>query len=191
MSWPLVVIGMQLAYGFPVGSLERGSRLSDVTFGVPSVALDGAAQLRPGLSIGARIGYGATTPRTCGSSSECISSLGHDWRASALVRWEPPRWKSFAPALDLDVGYEWFSSRTVEEGVTATRGYRGPFVALSAHATFMVSSVLQLGPIFGVGAGAFTRTSLEAPGVSTSNPADGVRVHGWIDVGVRGAFRFL
>ncbi|HEX6764418.1 MAG TPA: hypothetical protein VF103_03050 [Polyangiaceae bacterium] len=178
-------VGADLAYALPGGNLEEGSLLSDVTLGLVRLELDGAYRWQRRFSAGLGFGYGLVLPTICGSSSDCTSSLGSDVTVNLLGRWHIGVWKSFEPDVDLDLGYEWFSSKHSDSGVTSFRSFHGIFAGVGGHAQFRLTRALSVGPVIEVSAGSFAHASLEAPGVDVSRDTDGTAVHVWTSLGAR------
>jgi hypothetical protein len=178
-------IAGQLGYGFPGGILERGSELSDVTWGLVGLGVDGAYRFSRFWSVGAALSYGASIPKLCATSGDCVSSLGHDFRAGALARWQIGKWQSFEPDVDLELGYEWLVTKLVDNAAVSRRGARGPEATLAAHGQFALWQDVSIGPVLAFSTGIFTRASLDAPGIETERDTDGSTVHFWTFVGFR------
>jgi hypothetical protein len=178
-------LGVALGYAFPAGSAERGTNLSDVTFGIIEVGIDGAYRIYDRWSIGLAAHYGVAIPTICSSSSECKASLGHDVRVGALGRVVVGRWGSFAPDAEVELGYEWFASKLVDSDVTSERRYRGAQATLRAHGGFELTRAVFLGPSLELGTGIFGHTSLHAPGIQEARSTEGTHVHLWLGAGIR------
>ncbi len=172
-------VGAVLGYAFPAGSLERGSRTSDVTFGAPFLALDGAYRMNRAWSVGAAFAYGVAIPKLCVAASDCTSSLGHDETIALLGRWHVGQWGLFAPTVDAQLGYEWLGTSLSESGAKSTRSYRGFSGALAGDAMFNLSSRIALGLRMELRTGVFHRVSVVASGVDASGPTDGTTFHLW------------
>lgn len=184
---PHAEVGLALGYMAPLASFERGSRLSDVTFGAAAVAPDVAFRVHPLVAAGARVRYGALIPTLCTSASECIASLGVDWTLGPLVRFALPAIGPLRPRLDLDLGYEWASASLSDRDALSTRRYRGFTAGFAVHAPLDSSTRFALEPIANASIGVFQRTSLVAPGVESSGGVAGTAAHGWLFFGLRGA----
>jgi hypothetical protein len=183
-----VQIGGAMAWAFPAGSFEEGARASDETFGVAAFSLDGALRVHEKLSIGLYFQYGIVTPKLCASSSDCTSSLGHDVVLAPLVRWRVGRFGVFTPSIDASIGYEWFTSKLSDRGVTSVRGHRGVLVGVDAFAGFALSRRVILGPTVGLSFGIADHASIESPGVDASHAVDGHALHLWPKLGARVVF---
>ena len=180
-----VQTGASLGYAFPAGALERGSKVSDVTYGLTELRIDGAYRLSPAWLIGLAVGYGVAIPKLCATSSDCVSSLGHDVTLGALGRWRVGVWKTFEPSVDIELGYEWFKANSTDNGATSSRAYRGWYASLAAFGAFRLSRRFILGPVLATTGGIFQNAAFEAPGVSTSHGTDGALPHLWLRLGVR------
>jgi hypothetical protein len=180
-----VQLGGAIGWMFPAGCFEQGDRASDETFGVVALSVDGALRVHPRVSIGLFFQYGIVTPKLCATSSDCSSSLGRDVALAPLVRWHVARFGVVAPSIDFTVGYEWFSSKLSDSGVTSTRGHRGVLFGLDAFCGFALSPHVTLGPMLGLAIGFSDHTSIDAPGVSTSSSVDAGARHLWPRLGAR------
>jgi hypothetical protein len=185
-----VQVGATLGYAFPAGSLERGSRTSDVTFGAPFLQADGSYRVHPLVSAGGGISYGTVLPTLCATASDCASSLGRDVTVSFLARLHMGQWKAFEPSVDGSIGYEWLATSFSNDDVTSQRLYRGFAGGLAADALLRASPRFAFGLRLEVRGGSFHRTSLVAPGVDVGGPTDGNLIHLWPAVGLRAIASF-
>ena len=185
-----IQVGAVLGYAFPAGSLERGSRTSDVTFSAPFIAVDGAYRVSRAWSVGAAFSYGVAIPKLCVSSSDCTSSLGHDETLALLGRWHVGQWGPFAPTVDAQLGYEWLGTSLSDNGAKSARSYRGFAGALAADAMFNLSSRIALGLRMELRTGVFHRAAIVASGVDASGPTDGSALHLWPALGARAVATF-
>lgn len=185
-----IQVGALLGYAFSAGSLERGSRTSDVTFGAPFIAVDGAYRLSPAWSVGAAFSYGVAIPKLCVTSSDCTSSLGHDETLALLGRWHVGQWGLFAPTVDAHLGYEWLGTSLSDSGAKSARSYRGFAGALAADAMFNRSSRIALDLRMELRTGVFHRAAIVASGVDASGPTDGNTLHLWPALGARAVVTF-
>ena len=172
-----------LAYAFPMGSMERGSRLSDITSGAPTVSLSALLPLNRMFSTGIRFAYGLVLPKLCASSSDCMSSIGSDLQPQLVVRWNAPHIWHLEPALDASFGYEWLSARLSDKDVVSARSLHGPAYGLAAQTLWAVSDGFLIGGSIGLTGGTFVRSALSAPGVNISRSADGRMIHYWPTIG--------
>lgn len=182
---PRVDVSALLAYGFPAGNLERGSRLSDVTFGAADLELSGAYRVSQRWSAGLALNHAVTIPTLCVTRDDCIGSLGRDTRLGMLGRWRPLSWRRIEPHAEFQFGYEWLKTKLVDSEVSSARGYRGPYIALAMSAQYLLGRHFSLGPTLAASAGAFQRVSLSAPGIDASRGTDGPELHVWWMAGVR------
>jgi hypothetical protein len=180
-----IAVAGELGYAFPAGSVERGADLSDSTSGLVELGLDGAYRLHRSLSAGIGLHYGLSIPNLCATSSDCLSSLGRDFRVGALARWHLGKWRSFEPDMDLELGYEWLRTQLADMGVTSKRANRGFEASVRAHGQFALWRRVSIGPTLALTFGTFSHASLEAPGLSAERETDGSRVHLWTCVGFR------
>lgn len=185
-----VELGATVGYALPAGSLESGSRMSDLTFGAPFGGLDAAYRVNRAWAIGASFAYGVTTPTLCATFSDCTSSLGHDETLALLGRWHVGRWGRFAPAVEGQIGYEWFSASLSDNGAVSERSYGGISAALAADALFAVTTRLAVGLRAELRGGVFHRATLVAPGIDASGPTEGPTLHLWPTLGARATATF-
>ena len=185
-----IEVGTALGYAFPAGSLERGSRTSDVTSGVPLLELDGAYRVSRAWSVGAALSYGVAIPKLCATSSDCTSSLGHDETLALLGRWHVGQWGRFAPTVDAQLGYEWLGTSLSDNAAKSARSYRGFAGELAANAMLDVSSTIAIGLRMELRGGVFHHAAVVASGVDASAPTDGSALHLWPALGVRAAATF-
>jgi hypothetical protein len=163
--------------------LDRGSRVGDVTFGAASAELAVARAVSPRWSVVAGGSYGATVPTLCGSSADCMSSLGQSAMLRAGVRHRWPRFGRFSPAVDGTAGHEWFSSKLSDDDAVSSRHYRGWIGAITASCGLSRSERWIVAPLLDLGIGAFHRFNLETPSFAVSRPVSAV--HAWLSLGLR------
>jgi hypothetical protein len=186
---PQLDLGASIAYAAPVGSAERGGRVSDTTFGIVPFRIDAAYALTPSIGIALAGAYAPAIPTLCQSAGDCISSLGSDVTISLRARLLLPRLGPTSPRLDLGVGYEWLTTKLVDSGATSTRAYNGPTLAiLEAQAPFRLGTHWTLGPTLGAMLGVFANESLETNAVSQSAGVSGRAAHAWLVLGLRLGF---
>ncbi len=173
-----------LGYAFPAGSLERGSRVSDTTYGALPVQIDGAVFVAPRIALRLSGALGVAVPKLCSSASDCAASLGRDVAFDAGVRLALPDVGPFAPRLDVGLGWEWYRATLSGKGVSSTRAYTGPtFAAFALSAPLRVSRHFTLGPSLGLRAGAFTSSTRTTPSWTDSS-LGGAAVHAWLRAGI-------
>ena len=173
-------IGAGLGYAAPVGSAERGARVSDTTVGQVPFALDAAYRLTERVGLVARFRYGVAIPTQCASTSECESSLGSDVFVLLGARFFLPK-----IVADASLGYEWLTTRLVDGGATSTRAYHGPvLLSLEVVAPFAVGTRWTIGPTLGASIGMFTSYALETNALSPSGAIPAHAWHAWLSLGV-------
>jgi hypothetical protein len=174
-------IGAGLGYAAPVGSAERGSRVSDTTIGQFPIVVDGAYRLTRAVRALARVRYGLAVPRQCASASECVASLGSDVSIEIGARFVVRR-----IVADATVGYEWLTTKLVDADATATRAYRGPLLlSVAVAAPFALGKGWTLGPTLGASIGRFTWYALDTNALSPSGDIPDGAWHAWLSLGVR------
>jgi hypothetical protein len=171
--------------GVPLGALEAGSSLRDVSFAVAPVEvafsyLDG----RWGATAWGT--YAPSIPTLCGSSSECIASVGRDITAGLSVRYDAPRRWKVQTTVSAGLGYEWFTSKLSDGGATSSRSFHGVVIpAVDLYGGLSAGHRWRLGPFLGLSAGRFTGGTLQSPGGDQAALATEPRWHGWAVLGFR------
>jgi len=94
------------------------------------------------------------------------------------------------PALDAQLGYEWFATSLFDSGASSTRCYRGFVGALAANAMFSMTSRFALGLRMELRGGVFHRTARAAPGIDAAGPTEGNTLHLWPTLGARAMVTF-
>lgn len=184
-----VELAASIGYAAPVGSAERGSRVSDTTFADVPVAFDAGYRLVPPLAIVAQLRYAVAVPTLCRSPSDCEASLGSDVALTIGTRIYAPRTGPLALLLDVGIGYEWLTTRLAEAGASSARGYHGPLLlAMQITAPFRLRGRWTLGPFAGASFGTFVRYGLQTNAMSFSGDVPSPAVHAWLSFGVRVGF---
>lgn len=179
-----------IGYALPAGSLERGSRLGDTTFGAVPIQLDGAWFVTPRVALRLSAAFAVAIPKLCATASDCTSSLGRDVALEAGVRFALPDIGPFVPRLDVGSGWEWYTTSLSDHGVSSTRAYTGPtFAALSLAAPLRVSRRFAMGPSLGVRAGVFTSATRTTP-AWTDTTLDGSAAHAWLRAAIDAQLSF-
>jgi hypothetical protein len=184
-------VAASVGYAFPLGSSERGARLSDATFGNAPIDLAAAYRLSERLALLLSGRYGAVVPTLCTDTSDCISSLGHDVILTLRARIFLPRLLGADPYGDVGFGYEWFVSKLADSGATSTHSYDGPIlVSTELGMPFEVGRRWTFGPALGLGLGTFIGSRLEAPGIAQEESVSDRSIHAWLSLVVRTSVRF-
>jgi hypothetical protein len=173
----------------PLGALEAGSSVRDVSFGVAPVEL--ALSYVHGL-WGATVSgsYGISIPTLCGSSSECLASLGRDVTVGLFARYDPPRLWRVQPTVSIGLGYEWFRSKLEDGGATSSRSFHGIVLPIvDAYGGFGGGHRWRAGPFLRASAGRFTGGTLQGAGSGQAELARDRRWHEWVLVGFRISLR--
>jgi hypothetical protein len=169
----------------PLGSLERGSRLRDVSFGAAPLELAVGYQPARTLSVLALLAYAPSVPTLCATASECMSSVGRDVILGVRVRKDLARRGRAVFSAGLTVAYEWFTSKLASKDVTSARSFAGPMLGLEGFAGFRLAQRWRLGPYLGVNAGRFVSSALATPSWESSDTVAERTFHAWPVVGAR------
>jgi hypothetical protein len=181
-----IAVATSLGYAVPMGSAERGARVSDTTFGTVPVSLDAAYRWSPHLGVSLRAQYGIAIPTLCRSAGDCTASLGSDFAVSFAIRVYAPRVGRMAPFVDAGIGYEWMTTRLVEAGASSARSYQGPLLlSLTTAVPFRLGERWAIGPFVGAAAGTFTAFSLDTSASTQSGNVAARAVHAWLTLGLR------
>ncbi len=185
-----VELDASLGYALPLGSIERGSRLGDTTYGGIPIDLRAALRVAPRVGLLASVAYAPAIPKLCASVDDCMASFGRDVAIAVGVRFSlPPFWR-IAARVDLGVGYAWYASTLSDNGTSSTRSASGPtFLDVRLSAPITLGRHFALGPFLGARIGSFLAGRVETP-LRTIEGLDGIEVHAWLRVGVDAAFTF-
>jgi hypothetical protein len=179
-----------LGFALPAGSLERGPRVGDTTYGAIPIAIDVAPFVAPRVALRASLAFAVAIPRLCATASDCKASLGRDVAVDLGARFALPELARVSPRLDIGVGWEWYATTFSDAGVSSTRSYSGPtFAAIALSAPIRLGDRFALGPSLGVRAGAFTSASRATPGWTDSS-LYGAAIHAWLRAAVDARLAF-
>ena len=179
-----------LGFALPLGSLERGSRISDTTWGNVPIELDGAWFFAPRIGLHGAFSYAVGIPKLCASTRDCEASLGHDVAIELGVRFAPPDLGVLSPRLDAGIGWEWYGASLADNGAVSSRAYSGPtFLALAFSAPLVLSKRFAIGPTLGVRAGVFSSSTRQTP-AWTETSLDGTAIHAWLRIAIDARLTF-
>jgi len=185
-----VQLGAELGYSFPLGDLERGSKVRDVVHGIVPLGVEVGYRWNRRVSLVVEGAYAIGIPTLCATASDCTASLGHDIRLGVGGRFAFPRVGPVLPQVRATFGYEWFLSELTDNGVTSGRSYHGPILAsVQAFGNFG-SENGGIGPFAAASAGIFSRRTLDTPAFTSTTAVDAAGLHVWCELGVRGAYSF-
>lgn len=181
-----VEIGASVGYGLPFGDAERGSRVSDTTFGDLLLGVDAGYRLTRRVGVAVHAHYGIGVPTLCATASDCEASLGSDVGLELVARFHAPRIGPFAPRVDLGMGYEWLTTRLVDGGAQSARSYAGPvFVTTRVEAPVDLGARWSIGPVLDASYGTFTSFTLRTTAQSFSGDVPWRSPHAWVSLGLR------
>jgi hypothetical protein len=183
-----MTVSATLGYGYPTASAERGTDTRDVSFGVVPVSLLGSYDLGRRWNASVRALYAPNIPTLCASGADCFSSVGRDVWITAGVGRTLPRWRRVTPQLELEVGWEWLTTRLVDSGVTSERSWNGPIASLGVFVNLASEGPWAFGPTASLGAGIFSRYRLDTPAARSAGAAD-TAIHAWPIIGFRAGRR--
>jgi hypothetical protein len=182
-----LALAARLGVGAPLGSAESGTPLSDGASAQIPLALEATWEVRPGLALGAYGSWGYALPGA-GLRDAC-DRVDAGCSAAAIRAGVQAIW-SFAPGAarrpwaGAGAGYEWLSAGAGESR-HVWRGWEWLF--LQGGVDFRTGARTSLGPFLSVGLGRYEQETLRSGGdVAVLEVADEA-VHGWIQVGIRGA----
>jgi hypothetical protein len=187
-----VDVGGRFAFQRSFGAYDRGTRPTDLSFGEVPLSLDVTVHIPKSegspwaFEVGALGTYAPTVPTLCAGTSECISSIGHDWELILLARVRAPRTWFFWPELEIGPGWSWSSRKLVDKDTTSTRRWNGPVLVRAALIpTVRLGERTRLGLVLGGSIARSSSFSIEAPGVDRTGSIDSSRLHGTVDLGLR------
>jgi hypothetical protein len=185
-----VQVAVELGYSFPTGDLERGSEVSDVVHGIVPLGIEVGYRFKPSVALVVQGAYALGVPTLCATASDCMASLGHDFRLGVGGRFTLPRLGPILPQVRATFGYEWFRSALSDNGVTSGRSYRGPMLTSLQASANLGSDTKCFGLFAGVSTGIFSNRALDTPAFSSSSYVDAAKIHAWLDLGIRGQLAF-
>lgn len=181
-----VEVGAGIAYAAPVGSAERGSLVSDTAIAAVPLRVDVGYAVTRRVAFVAALAYAPVIPTLCQSAGDCISSLGTDVALSLRTRVLLARFGRMSTRLELGVGYEWLTSRLVDNGVASSRAYRGPVLLdVAFSAPLRIGARWTTGPVLSSMLGVFSDESLATPAFRQDARVPDSRPHGWLALGWR------
>jgi hypothetical protein len=179
-----ITVSAEVGYSYPTASAEQGSDTRDVSFGIVPLSLSGSYDLDQRWSGRVRVLYAPNIPTLCASGPDCLSSVGRDvWIAAGVGRALPRRGR-LTPHLELAVGWEWFTTKLSDSGVTSERSWNGPVASLGVFVNIKTGGPWSIGPTASIGAGIFSHYDLETPAGRTSGVTD-TAIHVWPMIGFR------
>ncbi len=95
-----------------------------------------------------------------------------------------PGWRRLAPQLELEVGWEWFTTGLSDSSITSERSWNGPIASLGFFVNIKTAGPWSVGPTASVGAGIFSHCDLETP-AGRSGGATATAIHAWPMIGFR------
>lgn len=133
-------------------------------------------------------GPGGFSGQACADGAACSAQ---EARAGFQAFWRFPPWRSRAVAwAGAGLGWEWTSQRRERAGLSSTTSWNGPELALQGGVEWKLDRRFGIGPFALLGGGRYQRVSLGTPQDSGSAEIADPTLHGWIQLGVRGAFDF-
>jgi hypothetical protein len=181
-------LGARAGVALPLGAFDATTRAGDTTFGGTPLGLDATIAIAPGVAAGALAVWTPTSPRLCGSTSECLSSVGHDAEVDALVRFRGPKFWRIRPEAEVGFGWSWSTRTIVDSDVTSTRRWSGPVLAHAALVpTFDLGRFLRLGVVLGTSLERSSTFTLEGPSLHRAG-VPGAAFHGRFDLAARLGF---
>jgi hypothetical protein len=183
-----ITVSAGVGYSYPTASAERGTDTRDVSFGIVPLSISGSYDLDQRWNGRIRVLYAPSIPTLCASGPDCLSSVGRDvWIAAGIGR-TLPRWGRLTPQLELEVGWEWFTTKLSDSGVTSERSWNGPVASLGVFVNIKAGGPWSIGPTASIGAGVFSHYDLETP-AGHSGGATATAIHAWPMIGFRAGRR--
>jgi hypothetical protein len=179
-----ITVSAALGYSYPTASAERGTDTRDVSFGIVPMSLSGTYDFDRRWNGSLRAVYAPNIPTLCASGPDCFSSVGRDVWITAGIGRTLPRWRRLTPQLELEAGWEWFTTKLSDSGVTSKRGWNGPVVSLGVFVNLKTAGPWSVGPAASVAAGIFTHYDLDTTAWRSSG-ATATAIHAWPMIGVR------
>jgi hypothetical protein len=182
-----LLVGAELGFAFPTGSLEQEAPVSDVVRGVVPLAVEVGWRAEPSIFLLAYAQYAPGVPKLCATTSDCIASLGHDIALGVGGRFVLRGAGPVQPEGRLAFGYEWFEAELSDQGVTSARHYRGPMLVSLEASGNIGSEDRTIGLFTSLSVGLFTHRGLDTPAFTSGADIEHKEIHLWLGLGIRGA----
>ena len=177
-------VSATLGYSYPTASTERGGETRDVSWGMVPLSLSGSYDLDRHWSGIVRVLYAPNIPTWCAGGSDCFSSVGRDvWMGAGIGR-TLPGWRRVTPQLELEIGWEWFTSKLSDSGVVSARSWNGPLGSLGIFVNLRSEGSWSVGPTASIGMGIFSRYDVDTPAWRSGGATDPT-IHAWPTLGFR------
>lgn len=182
-----IFLGVRAGYAVPRGDASSGSSLADQLAGQIPITLDLGLSLTDAITVGAYAAYGigllpAARQRSCDDAGLSCAAADLRLGAQANVRVAGPR--RLSPWLGLTVGYEELRTLTRGGGLPSdTWSLQGYDAGAQAGLDLLLSPTLRIGPFVSGTIGRFRWVS-DGAETDLRDP----RLHGWLQVGLRGMF---
>lgn len=208
-----VHLALRTGYGIPFGKYAEARTLatvrfddvnsiSDDTYGVVPLWIDAGYWLTENLLLGGYFMYGLVFPKTApaddplrGGCPESFDCAATGVRAGIQAHYAFSAGESVRPWVGLGLGLEWVSTH-VEGGAGAleldleTSNFGPELIHLQGGADYILHPSFALGPFASVSALRYTSCSTKLSGEEQPCEINEGAWHGWIAVGLRGAFDF-
>jgi hypothetical protein len=176
-------VALRSGFAVPIGvPFTGGGTLSDTIAGQVPLRVDIGFRIQRHFYIGGMGQLGMVLPRHCPSGASCS---GTDGRVAAMAAWH------FLPELRLDpwigvgMGFEILTISRSVDGAAVDIAMRGvELLNAEVGADLRAARGLRMGPVLSTSVGRFT--SITVNGTSTRD--FDAAVHGWLMLGLRGAF---
>jgi hypothetical protein len=180
-----VELGVGVAGGIPYGKVDGTADYSEWTSGQIALDLDAGLRFSPATYLGTYLqfgtGFSGSQFSSCGSCSNGNLRVGLTFR----LHFSPE--ESFDPYVGAGLGYETFSL-SAGNGQASVDVKGMELVHLQMGGDYRVSRSIVVGPYLLCTLGRFTSITTSGLTTNTNGTLSDQSLHGWILVGVKGAF---
>jgi outer membrane protein W len=192
-----VSLGLRAGYGLPMGSADKGEKLSDGMKSQIPLQVDALYKVMPNLGVGLYFAYGfaqqgSTFKDACTGGVDCSLSamrLG----VQAQYAFDKLGLGAFEPWVGAGLGYEWGSLKAKYQGQKVVdASFDGfEFLNLQVGGDYRLNPSFAVGPFLMMSIGQYGNAKITSdvlPAMNQSGSIQDKTVHEWFQFGLRGKF---
>jgi hypothetical protein len=193
-----VSVGLRVAWGFPIGSVQEDDRLSSNFNGILPIWFDAGYRISPEIYLGGYFQWAMGFV----SNDVCVAPLtscsGDDVRFGVNLHWHVKSalgggaWSEhFDPWIGIGTGYEIATIR-LERGESQSHvTYRGfEFGSVQAGGDYLGLGSMRIGGFASFSLAQFNRSTVSVPTGPESFGIPDLALHAWLMLGIRGQYDF-
>ncbi len=192
-------LGARLGFGLPLGDVWADTAgvtapLGDQFKGELPIWIDAGYRFARNWFVGAylQLGIGIVNKdklTACAQSGNSCKSSDVRLGVEGTYAFSPGQ--TFNPWVGLGTGYEWANLQIEGPGGSGEIAVKGwEFFNLQVGGDFLVSSVFGIGPYAAFSLGQYSTGTITVGSASLNGDITNKKVHGWLQLGVRGTFNF-